>query len=287
MQLLLFALNRRSARGTSDRQVIFGVVLGILGVALLSTQALSGHAAAVSPNAPLAVLVDTLHLTAASFWIGGLLALAVGMLPMALAGRGTPAFAALAYAGWGSFGGLAAFSVGILIATGLYSTGRQVASVDALITTFYGRTLIVKIALVLLVGAFGLINSSLLHPWLSFPLARLLRRPPGWTPLSLTQLPTLVIAEIAFGLLIFLVTGTLDFLTAARGPEFAAATASSQVVSQRADDLLITFQAAPNQPGQNIAHHQGCKFTATCPSRDHARHRPFYILGTGYRHDFG
>ena len=63
-----------------------GATIGLLCVALLTIQALSGHAAAVAPQTTVAVVADLLHLLAASLWVGGLLALAVGLLKLG-AGR--------------------------------------------------------------------------------------------------------------------------------------------------------------------------------------------------------
>jgi copper transport protein len=141
-----------------------------------------------------------------------------------------------------------------VVATGLYSAGREVASLDAAITTPYGRALLAKIALVLGVGFLGLVNSSLLHPKLAAPLARLLRRPPGWTPLRPAQLPRLVLAEASLGLLVLLATGLLTSSSPAHGAQFAPAPiqAGSSVLSERVDDLLVTMEAQPNQPGSNL-----------------------------------
>ena len=251
---------RPTAAGPATRRSFVakaaGPVLGFLAVAVLGLQAALGHAAAVTPDRGLAILMDAAHLTAAGLWAGGLLALAVGMLPIVMSARGKQAYVPLARAGWGPFGAVAALSVGVLIGTGLYSAGREVASPDALLMTFYGRTLIVKIALVMVVGIFGLLNSTMLHPSLSAPLARLLRRPRGWTPLSLKRLPGLVVAELAVGGLVLLVTGTLVSSPPANGPEFAPATPAPPPVtapSQLVNDLLVTFEARPNRPGQNIA----------------------------------
>jgi copper transport protein len=247
---LLFSWGRRT--GQASRAA--SLMLGFLGIALLAIQARSGHAAAIEQNANLAVLVDTLHLMAASLWVGGLLALAIGVLPLVLAERGTPAFAALAQAGWRPFGGLAALSVGVLIATGLYSMGQQVASLDALLMTLYGRILITKVALVLMIGAIGLLNAAALHPRLSAPLARLRRLPADSTPLSLKYLPALVIVESAMGMIVLLATGALTSAAPPHGSEFVPQPAASALSfrSQEVDDLLITFQAEPNLPGQNI-----------------------------------
>ena len=257
--ILLLAWRRRSSAagaGRGDRTM--GAVLSILGAAVLATQALSGHAAAIAPGsgagAFVAPLMDVLHLIAASLWVGGLLALVVGLLPLALAKRDTPAFAALVHAGWRPFGALAALSVGVLIATGLYNAGTEVASLDVLLTTFYGRTLMVKVVLVLAVGAVGLLNASLLHPRLADPGARLFRRPEGWTPLSLERFPVLVLVEVTLGMLVLLATGLLTSTAPPHGPQFAPAPppVQARTLAQQADDILVSFDAKPNLPGQNV-----------------------------------
>ena len=124
-----------------------------------------------------------------------------------------------------------------------------------LLTTFYGRTLIVKIALVVVVGFVGLLNSSLLHPAVGAPLARLFRRPRGWTVLPLRRFPVLLAIELALGALVFLATGLMTSAFPPHGPQFAAAppAASGLAPTQQADDLLVVLQdVKPNRPGQNI-----------------------------------
>ena len=183
--------------------------------------------------------------------MGGLLALAVGLLPLLRRDRAD--LASLARAGWRPFSRLAALSVGLLVATGLYSAGRQVASLDALITTQYGRALLGKVALVLAVGFFGLLNSMLLHPRLAAPLARLLRRPPGWTPLSLRRLPRLALAEASLGLLVLLATGLITASAAPRSVEYTVAPeAVPTALSQTANDVVVTLMVKPNRPGRNV-----------------------------------
>jgi len=235
------------------------VMAGLLSLALLAVQALTGHAAAVTPHTALAIVADWLHLLAASLWVGGLWALNVGFLPLvrrhAAVAQHKSDLAALVRAGWAPFSRMAALSVGLIIATGLYSMGRQVTSVDALLTSLYGQALLVKIGLVLAVGGLGLLNSILLHPRLAKPIARLLRKPAGWTPLSfsLRHLPRLVVAEVGLGLLILLTVGLITASSPARGPAFEAdAGEIPNTVSQSVDDVLITFSAKPNRPGQNI-----------------------------------
>ncbi len=227
------------------------MLAAFMALSLTVIQALNGHAAALAEATVLAVAVDALHLLAVGLWVGTLLALAAGLLP--LLRRGPDAFVAVFRAGLRPFGRLAAPSVGLIAATGLYSMGRQVTSADAMLLTFYGRTLAGKVGLMLAVGAFGLLNSMLLHPRLAAPLARVLRRPAGWTPLSLRRLPLLVAAEAGLGLLLFLAAGLLTSSPPARGPEFnVVAEDLRDSVAQTADDLLVTFSAKPNKPGQNV-----------------------------------
>jgi len=218
---------------------------------LALVEALNSHAAALLTDTTLAVGADALHLLAASLWIGGLLALIVGLLPQIARDRQN--LDSIVRAGWGPFSRLALVSVCVLAITGLYSMARQVASIDALITTLYGQVLLTKVALMLVVGAIGLLNSMLLHPRLVAPLAQLLHRPSGWTPLALNRLPTLVVIEAGLGLIVLLATGLITSSSPARGPEFAPVDATAFTpVSQPANDLIITFSASPNRPGQNF-----------------------------------
>jgi len=223
-----------------------------LGLALAASQVLSGHAAALTPNTAAAVGAGTIHLLAASVWVGGVLALSIGLLP--LMRRDEARGALLTQIGWRSFSRVAVLSVALVVATGLYSAGREVASLDAAITTPYGRALLGKIALVLGVGFLGLLNSSLLHPRLAAPLAGLLRRPPGWTPLRPAQLPRLGLAEAGLGLLVLLARGLLTSSSPAHGAQFAPAPvqAGPSVLSLNVEDLLVTMEAQPNQPGSNL-----------------------------------
>ena len=239
----------RFSTSHSNRVIVWISILWTFLLVLF--QALSGHAAAISSAMVIAVISDALHLMAASFWMGGLLALMFGVFPEIC--RARTSLELLIRTSWGPFSRWAALSVGLLLATGLYNTGKQVASVDALITTLYGKALIGKVSLMLIAGAIGLLNSILLHPQLVAPLARLLRRRDAWFPLSLKHLPALVLAEISFGLLVTLGASILTSLPPARGPEFVPVTElSAGTLSQTVDDMLITLLVKPNIPGVNV-----------------------------------
>lgn len=229
---------------------IFGAA-GALSLSLMAIQAMMGHAAAVTPSTALAIAADALHLLAASLWMGGLLTLTLGLLPLLL--REKKDFIVWMRATWGPFSRYAALSVGMLVASGLYNTARQVASLDALISTIYGRALLIKVGMVLAAGLCGLLNAVLLHPTLIAPLGRLLRRPTAWMPLPPARFPLLVAAEATLGLLVMLTVGHITASPPARGPQFAPPPDEIPTsLSQTVDDLLITFSAQPNQPGQNL-----------------------------------
>ncbi len=248
--IFLYLLVRNlTGPGAAKKVAAWGA--GILAIGALVIQSLSGHAAALVPDTAVAVVMDALHLIAVAIWVGGMVALLVAFLPL-LRHKGVSAPAVLR-AGWGNFGLLSAPSVGVLAATGLYSTGRQITSLDALLTTLYGQALMVKIALVMAVALLGVLNAMLLHPRAAAPLRWLLRRPEGWTPLSLDRLPRLVLAEATLGLLVFLAVGVVTAAPPARGPEFTVVQEELLgSVAQEVDDMIINFSSKPNKPGQNV-----------------------------------
>jgi copper transport protein len=225
-------------------------VSGAMLVLLAVAQALAGHAAAAPGDVPLAVAVDTVHLLAAGTWVGGLLALLVGLLPLALSDRA--AFSTLVRTGYGAFGPVAGVSVVMVIATGLYSAGQEVAVPAAFLSTPYGEALAAKVALALLVGAFGWLNSMLLHPAVAAPLGRALRRRAGWTPLSLSRLPALVIAESVVGVAVLLAAGLVTSSTPAHHAVVLPSIAGKPgQQTATVDNLDVTFQVTPNQAGRN------------------------------------
>ncbi|MCA9924553.1 MAG: copper resistance protein CopC [Anaerolineales bacterium] len=247
----LFSLRRFPLVHIPPRIRIAWGIAGMLLITLLVVQSSMGHASAAVPNTAVSIAADALHLLAAAIWVGGLIALAFGIIPMIRQERS--AMTALIKAGWQPFGGIAALSVGILFATGLYNTGQQVASVDALITTFYGQALLVKILLVIGIGVVGLMNSMLLHPRLAARIRQLLNRPEGWLPVTLQQLPRLVLIELSIGLVVLLLTGLMTASPTPRGIEYTVSSEDvPDALSEKVGDMVITLTANPNTPGQNV-----------------------------------
>src|SRR5262249_38484989 len=133
--------------------------LAFVWIALVAVcEALSSHSASVSG---VAVAADAMHLLSAALWLGSVAALAVAIWPRGVVGR-TDARVLVAEGRWRFAVIAAAGAVGAAV-TGLYSAGREVASVDALLTTFYGRALLAKTAAVTLAVLLGAANALLLR----------------------------------------------------------------------------------------------------------------------------
>jgi len=114
---------------------------GVLGVGIAVTFALSGHAVAGSSRV-VAVVSESVHVLAMSAWLGGLALL----LLVVLRDRGPEAVVVAK-----RFSALALWSVLALAVTGLFQGWRQTRSWGALQDTTYGRELLIKLVLVLVV----------------------------------------------------------------------------------------------------------------------------------------
>ena len=192
-------------------------------VPVAAAEAASGHAASLGA---LAILTMTAHILAGCLWVGGLVVLAL-VLP-GLERRDVLETLA-------RFGRLAGAGVAVVVVTGLYGAGRQVESLDALLSTTYGGSLVAKIASVGATGAFGLLG--LLAVRRLRPSMRLLRAE----------------AVAAVGMLV--AASLLLSSAPARGPQFAPVArpiVGTALASGNADDLLVDVSSAPNRPGQNF-----------------------------------
>src|SRR5229473_7674876 len=136
----------------------------LLGLALFIAIAMSSHASAVSSNIVVyAVVLDWLHLVAAALWVGGMLYIATSYLPVlrqvSIAERARSLVTVLPYyTPWAIAGEV------IMAVTGPFSATVHLTSWEQLLSTAYGRALVVKI---LLVGA--LLLTSAIHVLLLRP----------------------------------------------------------------------------------------------------------------------
>ncbi len=189
--------------------------------AAAASLALGSHAAALGI---VPALVIAVHLGCASLWAGTVMAAAIAVRRRAATGllRRLAPVLAPAVAG--------------LVITGLLALGRHVVNVDALLTSTYGRFVLVKSALLLAAAAMALATRKALA----------------------TDRPAR--ARRAVGVeatLLVLALGAAAVLAAgapARGTQFAPpepATASV-IETQQLNDLIVSVEVKPNRPGPNF-----------------------------------
>jgi copper transport protein len=127
----------------------------LVGIGFASGLSLSGHQG-VEPNSSfLTGLADWAHLVAATLWVGGLVALALCVWPLA------PQLRRAAFLG---FSRLAVVLVGVLVLAGTYLSIARLPAVADLWETAYGRTLLVKLAIVCLALAWGAVHHFFVRP---------------------------------------------------------------------------------------------------------------------------
>ncbi|MCU0514351.1 MAG: copper chaperone PCu(A)C [Anaerolineae bacterium] len=210
------------------------------GGGLLLAHSLFSHASA-APDMAAAVVADWLHLAASSAWAGGLVALAAAWSDLAPAERPQQLGRLTA-----AFSNYARVLVALLIVTGFYAAWLHIGSPEALLTTFYGQALLVKMALfapLLLIAAFNFISTQ----------RRLHSDSPRW-PRSLRAAVT---AEIALISGVLLAAGTLTAgsparVTLAQRQALATQPAPPALyVMENSDDLHVHLEITPGTVGEN------------------------------------
>jgi copper transport protein len=132
----------------------------VLALSLLPVPTLAGHALDRGRPA-LEPLVDVLHVAAASFWLGGLVALGLAL------GRSADRPALLR-----RFSNVAVVSVVVLAGTGILRALAELRGVGQVWSTGYGRLLIVKSVLLLGLVGIGWLNRYRLVPRLALTALR-------------------------------------------------------------------------------------------------------------------
>ncbi|MDB5074464.1 MAG: copper resistance protein CopC [Chloroflexi bacterium] len=126
---------------------------GVIGLAYLLALALSGHAAAVPQMVATSVLLDWLHLLANSIWIGGMIAIAIALVPALIGGvassKGDGNDTRLAFLViLNRYSPLALIAVPTATVTGIFNAQVHLDSLDAFFNSLYGRFLIIKLVLI-------------------------------------------------------------------------------------------------------------------------------------------
>ena len=132
------------------------VLLGLLLAFLVISPALAGHAGAADPRAVL-VGADVIHVLAMSTWVGGLILLA-GALPAATRRLEAGERTRLLAESLRRFSPLALASVIALLATGIVQSILHLESLSDLTDTAFGRAILVKAGLMLLLIGLGALN---------------------------------------------------------------------------------------------------------------------------------
>jgi copper transport protein len=149
--LIVIAVVLYGYLGEQERLATSAIAAALL-IACLVLISSQGHAGQ-APGGALSVIADAIHLTAISIWVGGLAALA-----LALRGAEPGAGATLI----ARFSTVAVVAVGVAVVTG---TLRAIGELDApaqLWQTAYGRTILVKVALLGAVAVLALANRRVL-----------------------------------------------------------------------------------------------------------------------------
>ena len=223
------------------RRQVEGIVAWIVAAGVTLSFSLTAHAAAQPAGRTFAIQADALHLAAASAWIGGLAILFTVLLPGL---RSTPAaerrrVLAVAIPRFSILGLIAVATLGI---TGFYAGWLHVGNLSALTSTDYGRSLIIKLVLLLAVLAIAAVNL--------FVIQRRLARGtgnagnPAWSRLRWT-----IGGELVLVLLMLVVVGQLTSLQPAR--EVMVERARQISVPFTADGTDATLLIAPGIAGSN------------------------------------
>jgi copper transport protein len=217
---------RRAASSSARTTLLMALLLADVVLRSASSHAQSG---------PLSLLVLSLHQAAGLTWVGGLVVLAL-LTGQLRDDRGQ------AFGFWRVFGPVATICVAVLAVTGLLLAGRQVATVDAVLGTLYGKALLVKLAVVAVVMVLGLRSARRLHPWLT--------RQPARQPRAPGARGQVIAPLLGIGVLLFAVV--LAVVPPARGPQFSRPVPVAARATYQVDDLLITVALGPNTPGRSL-----------------------------------
>jgi putative copper export protein len=187
-------------------------------------------------------VLDWGHMTGASVWIGGLVALAVlGLTLPALAADERDGFWSAALR---RFSVVATVCVGVMILTGLWTAWIHVGPPRLLFHTLYGETLLVKLILVLILVGLGAVNQLWLLPRVNA--IRSGGEDGSALSVTLRHFRGVVAAEAVIGLLVLLV---VPFLSgSARKQEFEKS-AADLTQTALAGGQEVRLRPSGAQPG--------------------------------------
>ncbi|HFQ93591.1 MAG TPA: hypothetical protein ENK32_06250, partial [Anaerolineae bacterium] len=217
-----------------------------LGFALLLPHALISHSAALLFNSGTAVIIDYLHLTAASIWVGGLMILGVALWRIRPLPSQIRAWLNLSLTL--NFSALAAFAVGVLIVSGGYLAWQHVGSWAALFGTAYGLTLLGKLSLAGVAFAIAGVNLIFIKPRLE---ATFIAEDQTSAAQTQGRLRQLVRLEAIFALLVLLGAGLLTELQRGQTAPLLGQDSGALALSQNDGDWQVNLNVTPARVGPN------------------------------------
>jgi copper transport protein len=226
-------LLRPLLRGSGGESKADLALLGVLGVAALATWPLTGHPTA-SPVAGVSVVIDAIHLASMSVWLGGLVMLVAFLLPKANE-RELGAILPI----WSRW---AATAVSALIVAGTVQALIEVSSFHGLVSSTYGRLILVKVALAVCVLGVAWYSRRLVR-------ARTAESRPG-------GLRRIVFAELAITAVVLGVTAALVQIAPPRTAEAAESASTSTTVTKTLTSSTMAMQVDifPATVGNNSLH---------------------------------
>ena len=220
-------------------------VLGSLSIeGVFLSYSLNSHAAALTSAAAIATAADLAHLTAVGLWIGGLAQLVL-LTPAVLASLDSRSGLRYLASAVPRFSTLAIACVSVLIVTGVYQAARQVSGWNALWLTGWGRTLDIKLLLLMPLLLLGAVNLLLVRPALAKAVSGAVES--ATAPLA-RRFAGAVAAETLLGAAILLVVGVL---VNQPPPQVRATTLPGIHITSKAEGVTVKLAITPGQLGLN------------------------------------
>ncbi|MEZ4503703.1 MAG: copper resistance protein CopC [Dehalococcoidia bacterium] len=239
--LALALLAHRRGRDRSASVLLGAAALAAAG-GLVATSLVS-HAAA-APGRGWALLIDVAHIELAAAWVGGLVVLAA--LFVRLRTTEVPRRVEAVLHIVGPFSTFAAASLYVLAVTGVLRSLGELTTADLLVSTAYGRWLLVKLALLTPILGIALANRRTLH-------AAETHADDSYAIEAATRLRRLLPLEAALAVAVLAAVAVLGQTPTPRDPEVTAQAAAAVPYNriETVGELAVHLQVTPATVGEN------------------------------------
>ena len=217
---------------------LLALAVPLLALALLP--ALGGHAGAESPVA-LNLPANILHILAISAWLGGIVVL-VAAVRTATARLDGPDRTRLLAASVGRFSTLAGVAIAVILVTGVIQALISTDAISELVDTAYGRAVLIKFGLFLVIVALGWVNRSRHLPALRAAAAG--HATPGAAG---TALRKTLRAELVVGIAVLAATGALAGYAPAKAVSSGPFSTDKVLGPARLELTVDPARVGPNQ----------------------------------------